>query len=64
MDVHTEMLELLGAWALDACEAEESAAVEAHLAGCEMCAAEARRLRSAAGWLAADQPAAPPAQLR
>ncbi|GAA4707977.1 hypothetical protein Prum_079580 [Phytohabitans rumicis] len=48
------MLDLIGAWALDACEIDEAAAVEAHLNTCPTCAAEARRLRSAAGWLGLD----------
>jgi hypothetical protein len=49
---------------LDACDADENAAVEAHLSTCDSCAAEARRLRSAAGWLGADRPVAAPAALR
>jgi uncharacterized protein (TIGR03083 family) len=55
MDVHTEMLDLLGAWALDACDIDEAAAVEAHLNTCATCAAEARKLRSAAAWLGVDR---------
>lgn len=42
---------LLGAWALAACSAEETAAVEAHLGVCGTCADEARRLREAVGLL-------------
>ncbi|HEX5567728.1 MAG TPA: maleylpyruvate isomerase N-terminal domain-containing protein [Streptomyces sp.] len=46
---HLALRSLLGAWALSACSAEETAAVEAHLAGCASCADEARRLREAVG---------------
>ena len=40
-----------GAWALAACSAEETAAVEAHLTDCASCADEALRLRDAVGLL-------------
>nr|WP_234376880.1 zf-HC2 domain-containing protein [Streptomyces sp. TP-A0356] len=48
---HRVLTSLLGAWALAACSAEETAAVEAHLGGCGPCADEARRLREAVGLL-------------
>jgi uncharacterized protein (TIGR03083 family) len=64
MDVHDEVLDLIGAWALDACDPDEAAEVDAHLRGCVTCAAEARRLRSAAGWLAADRVLPAPPALR
>jgi uncharacterized protein (TIGR03083 family) len=64
MDVHDEVLDLIGAWALDACDPEEAAQVDAHLSGCATCAAEARRLRSAASWLAADRVVPAPPALR
>ncbi|WP_258053269.1 zf-HC2 domain-containing protein [Streptomyces sp. Ru72] len=48
---HRVLKSLLGAWALAACSAEETAAVEAHLDGCGPCAEEARRLRKAVGLL-------------
>jgi uncharacterized protein (TIGR03083 family) len=64
MDVHDEVLDLIGAWALDACHPDEAARVDAHLSGCATCAAEARRLRSAASWLAADRVIPAPAALR
>ena len=64
MDVHGEMLELLGAWALDACDDSETATVEAHLQGCATCSAEARRLRSAAGWLGVESVRPAPPSLR
>ncbi|WP_299535245.1 maleylpyruvate isomerase N-terminal domain-containing protein [uncultured Streptomyces sp.] len=52
---HTVLKSLLGAWALSACSAEESAAVEAHLDGCHGCAEEGRRLRDAVGLLHTDR---------
>ncbi|EST39441.1 hypothetical protein N566_01940 [Streptomycetaceae bacterium MP113-05] len=48
---HGVLKSLLGAWALAACSAEESAAVEAHLTDCARCADEALRLRDAVGLL-------------
>lgn len=48
---HRVLKALLGAWALAACSAEETAAVEAHLGDCGACADEARRLREAVGLL-------------
>ncbi|MFF4711294.1 zf-HC2 domain-containing protein [Streptomyces eurythermus] len=48
---HDVLKSLLGAWALAACSAAETAAVEEHLGGCGACADEARRLREAVGLL-------------
>ncbi|AWL39962.1 MULTISPECIES: zf-HC2 domain-containing protein [Streptomyces] len=48
---HQVLKSLLGAWALSACSAEETAAVEEHLTGCARCAEEALRLRDAVGLL-------------
>ncbi|MFF8906557.1 zf-HC2 domain-containing protein [Streptomyces olivaceoviridis] len=48
---HDVLRSLLGAWALAACSAAETAAVEEHLGGCGSCADEARRLREAVGLL-------------
>ncbi|WP_338672089.1 maleylpyruvate isomerase N-terminal domain-containing protein [Streptomyces sp. SCSIO 30461] len=48
---HNVLKSLLGAWALAACSAEESAAVDAHLTECAPCADEALRLRDAVGLL-------------
>ncbi|GIH02455.1 hypothetical protein Rhe02_05220 [Rhizocola hellebori] len=56
--------ELLGAWALDACDDAEAATVEAHLEQCSDCRTEAAQLRSAAGWLALEQAMKPPPRLR
>jgi uncharacterized protein (TIGR03083 family) len=61
---HVAVTELLGAWALDACSAEETATVEDHLAGCPSCAAEAERLGRVAAGLATTVAAPPPARLR
>lgn len=48
---HRLLKSLLGAWALAACSAEETAAVEDHLTDCAPCADEALRLRDAVGLL-------------
>ncbi|MEV1062316.1 maleylpyruvate isomerase N-terminal domain-containing protein [Streptomyces sp. NPDC050263] len=48
---HPVLKSLLGAWALAACSAQETAAVEEHLGDCGACADEARRLREAVGLL-------------
>ncbi len=58
----TAVEELLGAYALDACEPDEVAAIERHLAENPTLAREAERLRNAAVWIgAADALEAPPA---
>ncbi|MGW4561972.1 maleylpyruvate isomerase N-terminal domain-containing protein [Streptomyces sp. NPDC004561] len=48
---HDVLKSLLGAWALAACSAAETEAVEYHLGFCGSCADEARRLREAVGLL-------------
>ncbi|WP_327189729.1 anti-sigma factor family protein [Streptomyces xinghaiensis] len=48
---HRVLKSLLGAWALAACSAQETAAVEAHLTDCAPCADEALRLRDAVALL-------------
>jgi uncharacterized protein (TIGR03083 family) len=63
-DGHAAVTELLGAWALDACSAEETATVEDHLAGCPACTAEADRLGRAVAGLATTVAVPPPARLR
>src|SRR3954466_1396801 len=60
---HEEIAPLLGAWAVDACAADEASAVEVHIAGCAECAREASVLREAAGWLGALEATPPPPQL-
>ncbi|MER6997529.1 zf-HC2 domain-containing protein [Streptomyces sp. NPDC000410] len=52
---HGVLKSLLGAWALSACSAEETAAVEDHLTECAPCADEALRLRDAVGLLHTDR---------
>ncbi|MFG2561172.1 zf-HC2 domain-containing protein [Streptomyces sp. NPDC048496] len=52
---HRVLKALLGAWALAACSAEETEAVDAHLTGCAACADEALRLRDAVGLLHTDR---------
>jgi hypothetical protein len=52
MNEHDEIAELLGAYALDAVDAEEAAAVEAHLITCPRCAAEVADHREVAAMLA------------
>ncbi|MFE9774011.1 MDMPI N domain containing protein [Streptomyces sp. NPDC005931] len=48
---HPVLKSLLGAWALAACGAQETLAVEEHLGECGPCADEALRLREAVGLL-------------
>ncbi|MEU4166477.1 MDMPI N domain containing protein [Streptomyces sp. NPDC026665] len=48
---HRVLKSLLGAWALAACSADETNAVEDHLGHCGPCAEEALRLRGAVGLL-------------
>lgn len=45
---HETVVQLIGAWALDACSPEEADLVELHLSTCPACAREARDLREAA----------------
>ena len=52
MNGHDEIADLLGAYALDAVDADEAAAVEAHLAICPRCAAEVADHREVAALLA------------
>jgi uncharacterized protein (TIGR03083 family) len=59
-----ELDELLGAYALDACEPAEAEAVEAYLARSAEAAAEVVRLRDAAAWVGATEALTPPPPLR
>ncbi|MGW4703548.1 maleylpyruvate isomerase N-terminal domain-containing protein [Streptomyces sp. NPDC004285] len=52
---HDVLKSLLGAWALSACSAGETRAVEDHLTGCAPCADEALRLRDAVALLHEDR---------
>jgi anti-sigma-K factor RskA len=56
---HDEIAELLGAYALDAVEGDELAAVEDHLVDCARCRAEVREHREVAALLAHGGAAAP-----
>lgn len=49
--IHAEVVELLGAYALDALEGDERQAVESHAAGCSLCRAEIADHREVAGLL-------------
>jgi anti-sigma factor RsiW len=49
---HSELQELLGAYAIDAVEADEAVAVDAHLIECPRCRAEVAELREMAALLA------------
>ena len=49
---HDDIVDLLGAYALDAVDPEEAAAVEEHLAGCPRCTAEVAEHREVAAMLA------------
>ncbi|MGH3655616.1 MAG: anti-sigma factor [Micromonosporaceae bacterium] len=59
-NVHT----LIGAYVLDAVDDVERAAVERHLAGCEVCAAEVVELRETAARLGSSAAVPPPAGMR
>jgi uncharacterized protein (TIGR03083 family) len=65
MDVtRSEFQDLVGAYALDACDPDEAAAMDAYVAEHEEAAAEAERLRVVAAWLGAAGAHHPPAGLR
>jgi uncharacterized protein (TIGR03083 family) len=64
LDDPRELDELLGAYALDACEPDEAEAVEAYLARSAEAAAEVARLRDAAAWVGATEALTPPPTLR
>jgi uncharacterized protein (TIGR03083 family) len=65
MDVtRSEFEDLVGAYALDACEPEEAAAMDVYVADHEEAAAKAERLRVVAAWLGAAGALHPPAGLR
>ena len=65
MDVtRREFQDLVGAYALDACDPDEAAAMDAYVAAHEDAAAEAERLRVVAAWLGAAGALHPPTGLR
>jgi uncharacterized protein (TIGR03083 family) len=53
-DRHETVVDLIGAWALDACSPEEDDLVRAHLDRCPACAREAHALREVAAVLGGD----------
>jgi predicted anti-sigma-YlaC factor YlaD len=61
---HTAASELLGVYALDACDEPENAGIRAHLGACAACATEAGRLAELSGWLGASDAVSPPEELR
>src|ERR687897_1238192 len=64
MSIDDTMLdELLGAYALDAVDADEAVAVEAYLERAPQAAQEVARLRNAAAWIGATEALAPPPEL-
>ncbi|MGQ0823905.1 MAG: maleylpyruvate isomerase family mycothiol-dependent enzyme [Actinomycetota bacterium] len=65
MDVtRNQFDDLVGAFALDAVEPDEAAALEAYVARDDAAAGEAERLRAAAAWIGAIGASRPPANLR
>ena len=61
---HDRASELLGVYALDACEETEAAQVLAHVSTCERCTSEVAVLGNLAGWLGASEATSPSAELR
>ncbi len=59
----TMLDELLGAYALDAVDADEAVAVEAYLERAPQAAQEVARLRNAAAWIGATEALTPPPEL-
>ena len=57
---HDEVAALLGAYALDAVDPDEAAAIEAHLESCPRCRDELRNHREVTGWLSYAGQEAPP----
>ena len=61
---HLAVNELLGVYALDACDEDETALIEAHLEQCDECRDEAERLKNLAGWMGVGEATVPSAHLR
>jgi anti-sigma factor ChrR (cupin superfamily) len=61
---HDGASELLGVYAIDACDESEAAEVRAHVSTCELCTREVAVLENLAGWLGASEAASPSAELR
>jgi uncharacterized protein (TIGR03083 family) len=64
LDDPRELDELLGAYALDACDPDEAAAIDRYVAANPAAADEVTSLRGAAAWVGATEALAPPAALR
>src|SRR4029078_7195022 len=58
--MHEDIQELLGVYALDATDADETAMIDAHLASCPWCTEELRQHREVAAVLARGGEVAPP----
>ena len=61
---HTSASELLGVYALDACDEDETSLIEVHLVECDECRDEAGRLKNLAGWMGVGEAKVPSAHLR
>jgi anti-sigma factor RsiW len=61
---HAWASQLLGVYALDACEDGETALIEAHLEQCDRCRDEAERLKNLAGWMGVSEATMPSEHLR
>jgi predicted anti-sigma-YlaC factor YlaD len=61
---HAPASELLGVYALDACDEDETVLIEAHLDECDECRDEAERLKNLAGWMGVGEARVPSAHLR
>jgi hypothetical protein len=55
---------LLGAYVLNACDEHETAAIDTHILGCDLCRGEVAEIRNAAGWLGVSESVTPPGWLR
>lgn len=61
---HRSAGELLGPYALDACDKAETAAIEAHVRDCVTCQDDVAEIREASGWLGVFEAAIPAEWLR
>jgi anti-sigma factor RsiW len=61
---HDSASSLIGAYVLDACDEDETSAIDAHLLRCEACQREVAEIRRAAGWLGMSDSVTPPGWLR
>jgi anti-sigma factor RsiW len=61
---HADVRDLLGVYALDACDDDETGAIEAHLAECVECETQAARLQEVAGWIGVSEATTPSEGLR